>query len=147
MFNTSPCWGSLAEEDRIYQLPLEKYFAFSKRAHRLFGNCMNRHACHANIAWLNSFRSRKLMPPIFFDSNNLYQAIQCTFLCSEFFPHQKYRVNCMSSSHSVAGSLKTLIVYVGIAWATALIITSLAIEDMFLSAQLLNLFTSFSLIL
>jgi hypothetical protein len=53
-------------------------------------------------------------------------------------------ISYVMSSHMLLGNLNTPIMYVGIAWATDLIKTSLAPMDINLSDELDNLFTSCS---
>jgi hypothetical protein len=44
-----------------------KYLAFKTRPHNVSGHVNNLHACLANIAWLNKYKSLNPNPPFFFD--------------------------------------------------------------------------------
>ena len=69
--------------------------------------------------------SRKPIPPFFFVVHSFFQFIQCIFLSFFVFPHQYLAIVELIESHRDFGSLKRLIVYVGMAYATVLINISL----------------------
>ena len=81
-----------------------------------------------------------------FGSHNFSQLNQAIFFSFAFCPHQKFLTMLVSSSHKASGNLKQLMVYVGIAWATALISTSLPALDSIFSFQPASFLRSFSLI-
>ena len=60
------------------------------------------------------------MPPYAFEIHIFFQPTQLIFASFCFWPHQKFHIILSKSSHKLCGSWKQLIVYVGIAWVTAL---------------------------
>ena len=91
---------------------------------------------------LKSFKSSKPIPPFSFGKHILSQLIHASFFSSFTCPHQNCLTIPVNLSHRVLGSLKQLIVYDGIAWATAFIIISfLAFESNF-SFHLASLFNT-----
>ena len=65
------------------------------------------------------------MPPSTFGLQSLSQEIQRIFLSLFFCPHQNLLTMDPRYLHSDSGNLKQLIVYVGVAWVTALMSVSL----------------------
>ena len=124
-FHVGDCEGNAVSR----RSPFGKYLAFISFAHKLSGYSMSRHACFASRAWLKTWKSRNPNPPLDLHRVNLSQAIQCVLLLLSSSPHQYLRTPRASSSQKDAERWKTLIVYVGIAWATALICTSFAAAE------------------
>jgi hypothetical protein len=69
-----------------------KYLAFISFAQRLLGNSTSLHACLANNAWLNTWRSRKPNPPLPLHRVNFSHAIQWVLQLSTSSPHQYLRI-------------------------------------------------------
>lgn len=69
------------------------------------------------------------MPPLVFGSHILSHFIDAIFLSSLFSPHQKLRTMLVISSPRLVGNKKQLMVCAGMAWAIALISTSLPALD------------------
>ena len=82
------------------------------------------HPCLAKRAKLKALRSLNPIPHSAFDVHNFFHDTQAIFLSFSFCPHQKLPIKEFRSLHNESGSLNTLIVYVGVACATALIRTS-----------------------
>ena len=85
--------------------------------------------CLVSRAKLKAFKSLNPMPPLSFRIHNFFHEIHAIFLSLSFCPHKKLLIMEFSSLQCVFGSLKQLIVYVGITWATALISISLPAFD------------------
>ena len=86
----------------------------------------------ARRAKLNCLSCLKPIPPLHFGSHIFSQLSQAIFLVSSFWPHQKFLNMLVNSSQSASSNLKQLMVYVGIAWVTALINISLpALDNIF----------------
>lgn len=64
------------------------------------------------------------MPLWNFDAQSFSQATQCISLLLTFFAHQNLAIKLSSSSQSESKNLKQLMAYVGMDWATALMMTS-----------------------
>ena len=73
---------------------------------------------------LKAFKSLKPILPFSFVVHIFFHDIHAIFLSFSFCPHQKLLIIEFSSLQSEFGSLKQLIVYVGVTWATALMSTS-----------------------
>ena len=69
--------------------------------------------------------SLKPNPPFPFSSQSFSHFTQCTFLLVPSYPHQNFLIGVSNSLINPLGSLKQLIVYVGMAWMTDLIKISL----------------------
>ena len=126
---------------------LAKYVAWKTWWKREFVFWRRRQPCLARRARLKAFRSLNLMPPISLDLHNLSQEIEEIFRSSNFCPHQNLLIIELSSLQSESGNLKQLMVYVGVAWATALMRTSLPAEDNNFPFQPAIFWPSWSLIL
>ena len=77
------------------------------------------------MARLNAWRFLKPIPPLSLDLHNFLQLTQSILDSWPRWPHQNLLIMLSISSHKPLGSWKQLIVYVGIAQATALIKISL----------------------
>ena len=102
--------------------------------------------CLARRAKLNCLSCLKPITPLHFGSHIFSQLSQAIFLASSFWPHQKFLIMLINSSQSAFDNLKHLMVYVGIAWATTLINTSLPALANIFSFHPTNFLRSFSLI-
>ena len=100
--------------------------------------------CLAKRARLKALRSPKPNPPSSFSAHILSQLSHAILFLPSFWPHQNLWIIPANSSHRESGSLKTLIVYVGMACATALMRTSLLAWDNSFSFQPESLLSSFS---
>lgn len=100
------------------------------------------------VKWarLNWFNWWDPIPLPTLGSQSLSQLSQTIFLSSCFWPHQNLRIILVKSSQREFGSLKQLMVYVGIAWATTLINTSLPAFERSFSFHPANFLLRFSLI-
>ena len=107
------------------KLVLLKYFAFKTLWTRESGFWMICHPCLAKSAKLNALRSLNPSPPSAFLWHIFSHETQAIFHSFSFCPHQKFLTMEFSSWHKESGILKQVIVYVGVAWATALMSTSL----------------------
>ena len=74
---------------------------------------------------LNAFKSLKPIPPSDLGVQRLSQDVHAIFLSLPFCPHQNWLIKEFNSQHKEFESLKQLIVYVVVTWATALIRISL----------------------
>ena len=102
------------------------------------------HPCFANKAQLNSLSFLKPIPPQLFRAHNFSQLIQTIFLSSFLCPRQKLRIILVKSSHKESGNLKTLIIYVGIAYAITFINPSFPTLDNNFSFHLASFFLNMS---
>ena len=109
-----------------------------------FGQVWSRHPCLANKVILNAFKSQNPIPPSSFGAHIFSQLNHANLLWFSYCPHQKRLTILASSSHKASKSLKQLIVYDGIAWATDFIRISLPAFERSFSFQLDNLFPNFS---
>ena len=69
------------------------------------------------------------MVSLAFGARSLSHLIRAIFLSSLHWPHQKFLIKLVISSHLEPGILKQLMVYVGIAYATGFIKISLPAFD------------------
>ena len=81
------------------------------------------------------FKISQHNPPNSLSLHNLSQLTQWTFLNSPLYPHQNLQIRTSNSLIKPLGILKQLIVYIGIAWITNLMSTSLPAWDSNLSFQ------------
>ena len=102
-----------------------KNLALNTLWQREFELFMIRHTCLANNESLNFSISLKPKPPTSLASHKHFQFTQWTFQLSPLYPHQYFLIKTSNSFTNPLGSLKQLIVYVGIAWITDFIRTSL----------------------
>ena len=102
--------------------------------------------CLAKRAKLNCLSYLKPIPPLHFGSHNFSQLSHAIFLSSSLCPHQKFLINLVNSSHRASSNLKQFMVYVGTAWAIALISISLPALDNIFSFHPTNFFWIFSFI-
>ena len=82
------------------------------------------HACFERITKLKTCKSLKPIPPSCLLVHRFFQLTQWIFLSSLFCPQQYFASKELMESHMDLGSLKRLIAYVGIAYATVFIRTS-----------------------
>ena len=97
-----------------------KYLALSTLATKELGLVRILQACLTSMARLKAFKFLNPNPPFAFELHILFQLIQLNFASYCLWPHQKFFIILSMSSHRPWGSRKQLIVYVGIACATAL---------------------------
>ena len=93
--------------------------------HSEFGLCIILHTCFANKPSLNFSISLNPIPPFSLASHKCFQVTQWIFLPSLLYPHQNFQIMVSNSLISHFGSLKQLMEYVGMAWITDIINTSL----------------------
>ena len=105
----------------------------------------SRHPYFANMAKLNCFSYLNPIPPQAFGAQSFSQLIHAIFHSSLHCPHQKFLIILVISSQRESGILKQLIVYIGIAWATAFIRTSFTALNNRFSFQPTNFLASFVL--
>ena len=99
--------------------------AFSTLALRELGSYTMHHTWCASKARLNSSMFLKSSASEPFDIDISSQATQKVFLFPSLLPHQKSHRRLSICLHRPLGSLKHDIEYIGVAWVTALINTSL----------------------
>lgn len=124
-----------------------KVLGFEDPVKECFWLCNNRHPCFSSRAKLKAFKSLNPIPPFALGLHNLSHVIHGIFLSSFFCPHQNRLIMAPSSLHNESGSLKQLMEYVGMAWATAFISVSLPALDSNFPFQPTILFPTWSLIL
>ena len=117
-----------------------KNFGLNTLQNRECSSCNNLHAYFAKNASLNKDKSLKPIPPCVFGLHSSCHLIQWILQLSPLCPQKNFRISASISWHRVPDSLKHDIVYVGSAWATALIKTSRPICDKSLPFQPCNLF-------
>lgn len=146
MFNAAPYSRRITGEHRIHQFAhrVVLYFALSSLATKLSGFIRSLQACLAKRAWLKALISLNPMPPMDFGNIILSHATHAIFLLPASTPHQYCLMSRVNSSQTDMGNLNTLIMYVGIAYATAFIKISLLAIDMYFSLQSTSLFASFA---
>ena len=96
----------------------------------------------STLVWLKLSKNPK--PPSFFGVQTLPQLSHTILVFSLVCPHQNFWTMLVISSHKVFGNLKTLIVYVGIACATALIRNSFPAYESIFSFHHANLLSNLS---
>lgn len=125
--------------------PLGKYLALNTLWTSEVVRVYSHQPCFARSTKLKAFRSRNPKPPSFLGRHILSQLNQVILFLSLAWPHQNLQTKLVFSSHKALGSLKTLIVYVGTAWAIVLIKISLPALDNSFSFQLDNLLFNLSI--
>ena len=108
-------------------------------------SCCSLQPCFSRRARLKALKFLNPIPPFAFGVHNFSHFIQAILHSSFFCPHQKLLTILFSSAHKDFGRRKQLIVWVGIAWTTALIKTSLPAMDRNFSFQLDSLCATLSL--
>ena len=98
---------------RIEQL--EKNLALKTLYHKESELLIILQTCLAKRASLNFSISLKPILPTSLALQSLFHLTQCTFLESLLYPHQNLRINTSNSLIRPLGSLKQLVVYVGMA--------------------------------
>lgn len=102
-----------------------KYFTFKIRVARELGFVRILQLCFASKAKLKACKFLKPILPRDFGLHILFQQIQAILDSCYFCPHQKLLISLLRSLQRLFESWKQLIVQVGMAWATALMRTSL----------------------
>jgi len=115
-------------------------FSFKQGATRELGWVRSLQPCLARRASLKTLRSLNPIPPCFLWWHNLFQLIQWIFLLSELLPYQNLHTIFSMYSQKPLGNKKLLIIYVGIACATALMRTLLPGKDRCFSFHPLSFF-------
>lgn len=121
------------------------YRAFRTWVTKAFGFCINLHPFFVIKAWLKLERSLKPMPPQIFAWHNRSHLAQWMLLWSSELPHQNLLIAFWISLQMLRGILKTLIAYLGMAWAIALISTSFPPQEKNLLCQLVSLLRTLNL--
>jgi hypothetical protein len=102
------------------------------------GLWIRRHLCFANIILLKHNNSPNPKPPKDFELQIFNQLIHAIFVSFSLDAHQNRNIGELISRYKALDSWNTLILYVGIAWITALIIISLIFsylyEEFFLNS-------------
>ena len=100
----------------------------------------------ASMEMLKAWRFLKPIPPLNLDLHNFLQLTQAILDSWPRWPHQNLLIIPSISSHKPFGNWKQLMVYVGIAWATAFIRISLPPMERFFSFHPDNFLPTLSLI-
>ena len=100
--------------------PVGKYLALRTLATRVLGFWRIRQSCLARKALLKSCKFLKPIPPLVFCLHMVFQLTQHILVSCCRWPHQKFLIILSISSHRLWGRRTHPMVYVGIAWATAL---------------------------
>ena len=130
--DTPPSIRGIAAQLGIWTSENKKYLALYILEIKESGLVRSLHACLASMAKLKAWRFRKPIPPWILDLHIFFQATQASFCSWCHCLHQKLHIMLSRSSHRPFGRRKQLIVYVGTAWAIALIRISLPpIESIF----------------
>ena len=110
-------------------------------------SCRSCQVCLASNVLLKHAKSLKPIPSCSFGLHSSSHLTQCNFRLSPRCPQKNLRMRASMSWQRVTGSLKHEIVYVGSAWATALIKISLPAYDRSLPSHPWSFFHTLCLIL